>query len=502
MTYRVYYITLLGLLFLVSAATLPVLGLGLDEAYYWYWAKHPDLGYLDHPPMVAWIIALSTALVGDTNLGVRLGGFALTWLGFGFAFLAARTLSPRAGPAFAWGYVLLLNLTLTFPGAAMIQTPDTPLFACWMAALYFGARVVARGEARAWYGMGASLGLGMLSKYTMVLLGPCMLLFLLVTPRQRHWLGRREPWLAALLALGIFSPVLIWNLQYDWLSFAFQLNHGLTPDQHGAAEKLLQYLGEQAAVVSPLLFLLFLGYGAWGTGYGFAHGDTGYLLLTSLSWPIVLFFAATSAFGALAEANWPAPAYVAGLLLAWTAFQRHFAEQSGHRRAVHAAVAASLLLSLLLRAHLLSPWLPLAPADDRVREFTGWDRLGQQVEAAIEANPHPGGYFLTGGKGTILAEAVFHTGNRYPAVDLAIPGRYLFLDDPNRLLKGRNAVILARGAPDLVDDFAPYFRRVTPIGAYQHQYRGESIPKHSTGLYLGEDFLGNWEAFDRLKKAR
>jgi len=484
---------------LLSLYTMAILPLGLDEAYYWYWAKHPALSYLDHPPMVAWVIALSTALGGDREFFVRFGGFLLLWVGLGFGFATVRRLFPQAPSGFAWEYLLLLNLTLVFPGATLIQTPDTPLFAFWMLALYFGARLVAGQEDRAWYGLGLALGLGMLSKYTMVLLVPGLLLFLLLSPAHRHWFGRREPWLAALLALLVWAPVLLWNGQYDWVSFRFQLHQGFEADPSSAAEKLFTYAAGQAVMISPLLWLAFVWYSLRGMRTDLRGGDSACLYLTLLSWPVILFFAWTSARGAQAEANWPAPAYLAGLLLAWAVLRGQLGRHRGNRRVAQLTLLVSLLLNLLVRTHLAYPWLPLPPADDRLREFAGWPALGQQVQAAIDAHPHSAGWFLMGGKGTTLAETLFYTGNRYIGFDPTRPQRYLFLDDPNERLRGRNAVIIARGQPATLEPFGRYFRKLTPLGPSRPHSRGQEISRHSTYLYLGEGFLGNWVEFDRLR---
>jgi 4-amino-4-deoxy-L-arabinose transferase-like glycosyltransferase len=488
---------LLGAFALLSLYTMASLPLGLDEAYYWYWAKHPALSYLDHPPLVAWTIALSTALGGNGALAVRLGGFLLLWVGFGCGFATVRRLFPRAAPGLAWEYLLVLNLTVIFPGATLIHTPDTPLLACWLTALYFGARIAADQDRAAWYGLGPALGLGMLAKYTMVLLIPGMLLFLLLSPGHRHWLGRREPWLAALLALLVWTPVPLWNWQHDWVSFQFQLHHGFKGDEDSALDKVLGYAAGQAAIVSPLLWLTFVWYSLRGMGTGLPEGLRGgspaCLYLTLMSWPVVLFFACTSLCGTQAEANWPAPAYAAGLMLAWAVLRGALPPHRGNRRVAQLVLAVSLLLNVALRTHLVHPWLPLRPADDRMRELAGWQALGHQVQAAIDAHPHPTGWFLMGDKGTTLAEALYYTGNRYLGFDPARPERYLFLDDPNDRLRGKDAIVLAHDDAPTRARFGRYFRRLVPLGPYRHQYRGQEIPRLSTYLLLGEDFLGNWE---------
>jgi 4-amino-4-deoxy-L-arabinose transferase-like glycosyltransferase len=493
-------ILLLASLAGLSLLTTALVPLALDEAYYWYWAQYPDIGYFDHPPLIAWLIALSTALGGDSEFAVRLGGFLLLWSGFGFAFFTLRVLFPNAAPQAAWEYLLLLNLTLIFPGATMVHTIDTPLLAFWMGALYFGARVVMQQDARAWYGVGVCLGLGMLSKYTMVLFAPLMLLFVLFSPSHRHWLTRKEPWLAALLSVLIFSPVIVWNWQYDWLSFDFQLNHGFAPDDENTLNKIFGYVVEQAVVISPLLFVLFLIYGSWGAGYALKRGGAAYLYLVLLSWPVILFFGYSSVSGSQAEANWPAPAYAAGLLLAWMVYRQHFWERKGHGRFVVGALAISLALALAIRSHLLHPWLPIPPQQDRVGDALGWPELGVRINAIIAENPHPQGYFLAAGAGTRLAEGVYYTGGQYIGVDFIRPERYLFLDDPNAELRGKNAVILDHYWRPRPDTFQRYFRKVTPLNPFEFRFKGVELPDHRVELYLGEEFLGNWVEFDQLKQ--
>lgn len=214
----------LALAFLAYAIALRLFGgWGIDlipeEAYYWNYAQHPAPGYLDHPPMIAWLIAGGTALFGNSELGVRLGAMLCWFVGAGFVFALARRMYGRVAAIFA----LMLAATLPgFFGLGMLATPDAPLFAAWAAALYFFYRALLEGEARAWYGAGIALGLGLLSKYTIALLGPAVLAFVLVDGQARKWLARPQPYLAALLTVALFSPVIYWNATHDWVSFWFQ----------------------------------------------------------------------------------------------------------------------------------------------------------------------------------------------------------------------------------------------------------------------------------------
>ncbi len=192
-----------------------------EEAYYWCYAQHPDTGYLDHPPMVAWLIWLSTKLFHDHELAVRLPSL-LCWLTTAF-FIHGLT-RRFYGRAAAWASVGLLACLPIYVCVGLFMTPDAPLYACWSGALYFLARALVENRPRAWLGVGVCLGLGMDSKYTIALLVPAILLFVLLPLRRRIWsiLARPELWLGALVAVAFFLPVILWNARHDWASFSFQ----------------------------------------------------------------------------------------------------------------------------------------------------------------------------------------------------------------------------------------------------------------------------------------
>lgn len=207
------YVVMLRFLFIGVIDLIP------QEAYYWNYAQHLDIGYLDHPPMVAWLIWVGTALFGDTEFAVRISAF-LCWL-IAAGFIVALT--ARIANTSAAFVSLLLMATLPFFFAiGFVMTPDAPLTAAWAGALYFLYRALIEGRCRAWLGAGLCMGLGMLSKYTIVLLAPAALVFLLIDPIARGWLKKPHPYLAGALALLIFSPVIFWNIINDFASFAFQ----------------------------------------------------------------------------------------------------------------------------------------------------------------------------------------------------------------------------------------------------------------------------------------
>jgi 4-amino-4-deoxy-L-arabinose transferase-like glycosyltransferase len=487
-----------ALFYLLRLFMISHLDLAPDEAYYWYWGKHPALSYLDHPPMTSYIMAFFTALGGNTEFFVRIGGLLMTVIALIFLYGTVRVLFPGSKRT-AWETLFLCNITILFSAGCIIQTPDTPMLVFWMAALYCSSRLLTEGAGFWWYLWGAALGLGLLSKYTVILIVPCFFAFLLFSRPYRHWLWRKEPYLSLLIGCLIFLPVLIWNWRHEWLSFAFQLHQGLAPNTRSAVSKLGDYIAGQAGIITPLFFVGFVYYSVRGWQFFRRDGRQVYFYLIMLSWPVVVFFGLTTVRGDVAEANWPGPAYLAGLILFAGVFHEHFREKRGHRRFVLAAAGLCLLLNLVFHGHLLKPMIPIPPKEDITQQFRDWRGLGKKIEEVIQANPHPDGYFIVGDKGTTVAEAVFYSGARYVGVDFDRPERYTFLGSLKRL-QGKNAVIVAHASPEAArQKYAPYFKNVEFFGRRPFVYRGVEIQSLSVNLLVGKEYRGNWLSYDERR---
>lgn len=217
--WRILAIGIVGYILLLRLVYLGLPELMQEEAYYWNYAQHLDIGYLDHPPMVAWLIWLSTTLLGNTEFAVRMGAYICWLISSVFIFGLTRNLFDKST---AFRSLILLAILPIFFASGFVMTPDAPLIACWAGALYFLERALIGERHTAWWGLGVCMGLGILSKYTIVLLAPATLLFLLVDSRSRKWFYSPKPYMAAIAALLIFSPVILWNLNNDWASFVFQ----------------------------------------------------------------------------------------------------------------------------------------------------------------------------------------------------------------------------------------------------------------------------------------
>lgn len=375
-----------------------------DEAYYWLWSRQLDVAYFDHPPMVAWFIWLSTRY-SDAELWVRLPGTLVALVVSGLIWQLALQLF-RSVPVAA-GSVLLFNVyPLTLMGL-MVITPDIPVFLFWSLSLWLFWQLLRSRQTWLWYALGLAFGLALLSKYTAILLAPCLLLYLLLS-EERRWLKTVHPYLALLTAFAVFLPVVYWNSRHDWVSFAFQLNHGLGGAAHSLGP-VAEYLAGQMLITGPVVWLL--GLAAAAAGLWRRDRATLWLLATSI--PVIAFFGVSS-LRTVAGPNWPAFAYVSfSILVAWFCLGDG---SSRLRRGLWSlAFGVSLALSAALTLHARFGLLPLGElspelaAADASNGFHGWRELG------VELRKHPEAAFALAPSHQLSAQIIYYTGGRLPA---------------------------------------------------------------------------------------
>ncbi|TVQ87600.1 MAG: glycosyltransferase [Chromatiaceae bacterium] len=385
---------------LALAAIMPVTQ---DEAYYFSWARRLAWGYFDHPPGVA-LLGLGGLSMPGAVLPARL-------LTAGTGLLSLLLLWRLYRACGLTGTPLLLALAIaggSLPGliSGVITTPDTVLALCWPLALH-EALAALQQDRRRWLSAGLATGLGLLGKYTMLMIGPVFLCALLW--RDRAALASRWPWLGGLLALAVFLPNLIWNAGNDWVTLRFQFGHGFAtetgtltlaadqlpaavgemahrslpnapPDLAGRLASLAGYLGSQLAFWGLLLIPLGLGLATRLTsGRRLLTGPqvpamtpAGHTLLIAATLVPLLLFAAVAWISSV-EANWAAlyltgAAPLAALLL------------RARPRQVLGAAAGNLLLSGLYAFHAASAALPLPDVANRVlREVHGYAGLADYI---------------------------------------------------------------------------------------------------------------------------
>ncbi len=278
-----------------------VLPLRVDEAYYWTWSKESVISYLDHPPMVSWSVHLGTWLFGDTNFGVRFGGLlAMLVMQVLLADIVWRTTRDWRNAILA---VLLPEAAVDYGLLMTRVVPDTALIAFSLAMVWALVRLALSGQQRWWLLAGVFGGCALLSKYLVVLLVPAIVAYALVPSWRMKQLSSPYPWLAALIALLIFSPVLYWNAAHDWISFRFQLDR---PAQvEGWSLRFLgELVGNQFVLVGLILFpVVLIGVAMLGRR-GFRERDPVAILLSMCVVVPLGFFLWRSLYARIGD-SWP-----------------------------------------------------------------------------------------------------------------------------------------------------------------------------------------------------
>ncbi len=408
------------------------LDLAPDEAHYWDWSRRLDWSYYSKGPLVAWLIRLgclvaapwSRWLNGSDMLAVRLPALVCGALLLASLYILTRQTYRREGLA-----LLVVALALTMPlvaAGATLMTIDAPFICLWGWALVFGHLAIFRQAPWAWYAAGIVVGLGILAKYTMVLWLLSLGLFLLATPVYRPLLRQRGFWIMVSLALIACVPIVCWNAQHGWVTLQHTARHAGWQQQrliHWLGP--VQYLGGQFLVLLGFWFAIWLR-AAWRHRPGLERqAEVGYLWWMSV--PTFLFFLLFSVKNGGGEPNWPAAAYLSGLVLGAghlaTAWPR---AGNCYRCCLAMAVTVFALLGLAVtffayESQLVHPWLahlagpatperplPMRRLDPTCR-LRGWRTLAAAVQCRRQQLADQGLQpFLAAANWTLPAELAFY----------------------------------------------------------------------------------------------
>lgn len=421
---RVRHATWLVLSFAIAVRTAvaALVPIAPDESYYWVWSRHLSAGYFDHPSGIALVVRFGTALLGDTALGVRLGSVLAGALASIVLVWIAGELGGDRGRLRAAAMVGCTPLTQIWLG---IATPDPALLLCWslaLAALVYALRDAssARARALAWALVGLALGAALATKYTAVLLVAGIAIALVTQRSLRPALATPGPYIALAIALALFAPNLLWNAQHGWVSFDYQLGHGLARHSGSAWFRELQLLGGQIGLVSPLLFALLAAavYEALR-----ARGDAlraTYAIIACVTW---LAFA-VSALNAAAEPNWQAPAYLSAIVL----LASDNRESARARSLFRAGLVSGAALTALIYIHTFRPFLPVDPGLDVTGAGFGWDSLAAHVSAAradtVGVGSRPGvRTWIAGERYQEASELAYHLADHPVTFAINVDGR-------------------------------------------------------------------------------
>ena len=443
-----------------------------DEAYYWTWARHLAWGYPDHPPMIAYVVRATTALAGDTALGIRLGP---TLLALGVSVLLGDLVggmfNPAAGAAAAIWSQLIPALSLS----AVFASPDAPLGLFWILTLWCFWHALTSGRILAWIGSGLALGLALMSKLPAVFLAFAVPAVLLTSPDHRRWLRRQEPYLAALAALVVVFPLIIWNIQHHWVLLKKSSAPAPWTELGSWGLNAISYTVAQLGYYGPIALVLLLLALAIAVGRA-RRGDARFALAAWAGIPIIALTWVGSLQG-ISKPHWAGPGYLVALIPAaalWT-------ELRGRRIwcvVVGAALALNILIIVALHA------FPLRPTPSLAGELWGWDQVAARLEADLQATSSSRGVFVFTPSYQGAAQIEYHTRGRVLVTTLN-PRDAIGIRRAPETFVGWNAIFATDAIP-LPVPLGLECREVQRLPALEVTYNGQVVRRFS--IYRCSDF--------------
>jgi len=266
-----------------------------DELYYIACSKHLAWGYVDHPPLSVFILALTRGLLGDSLFAIRVPAVLAGAAVISFTGIMARELG---GGRFAQGIAALGSLVA---GSLLAMTSFFSVNAFdllfWVACALAVIRIMKTDNQRLWLAFGALAGLAMMNKISIAFLGFGIVVGLALTRQRRHLLSRWF-WVGGLLALLILLPYLWWQFTHDFATLEF-MRHAT--EFKNAQIRALDYLGAQILLTNPFAAPIWIA----GLGYLlFANSARSYRLLGIAYVAILALFLVQGA-----KAYYLAPAY-------------------------------------------------------------------------------------------------------------------------------------------------------------------------------------------------
>ncbi|MBI1913007.1 MAG: glycosyltransferase family 39 protein [Deltaproteobacteria bacterium] len=476
MRYRNYTIALLAALavFRVLYIILGPLDVSPDEAHYWEWSRRLDLSYYSKGPGVAYVIAFFTSIFGANELGIRIGAVVFSTAGSWMIYLVAKELFKSEKIGFY--SALLPNITPIFSIGTILMTTDVMLIFFWVSAIYCVKRAIDTGKGGWWYSGGVLVGLGFLSKYTIVLLYPFLALFFLISKENRHWLTRKEPYITGLISLVFATPVIFWNIAHGQVTIKHTMGQAHVGSGGFSLGPFFEFLGSQAGLLTPLIFIGAV-YGVWRCLIlGFKEKRSELLLVFFSSAPLFLFFLFKSLHGKV-QANWAIASFATAFPASVWAFSVLYNRKGATGRKVLKGLAVfTIAFGVIISALAYFPWAlePLGvkrimkgPPYNRV---TGWQQLGDKVSSVKEEMEKLGKTFVASDTYQITSELALYTKGNPIAYNFDTGSRRMNQYDlwsGYQGLIGYNALYVKGGIADIEPAISEAFdrcdREVAPI---------------------------------------
>ncbi len=484
MSHGRYFSLLCGLLGVKALAMIFVIlyagiGLGPDEAQYWTWSRLLDFGYYSKPPGIAWEIWVGSALFGNTELGVRSMAVAV---GFVLALLVyAAAKGCRLSPAACFWSGAAMAFTPMGVMGSFLAITDGGMMLFWTAACAYLVSKIQQAETPSYAIVGVLILGGALFKWPIYSLWIFVLAAWFYYPCLRSW--RLIPGL--LLSLAALLPSIYWNATHEWATFRHVLStvaggHGKAKAGAWLTGNVLEFIGAQVALVSPIVFGILL-LALWKMFKKRLRVAPGVVFCGFLTVAILALACVLSIFMKL-QGNWAIFAYPTGLVVVgW-----YVGEGLAVRRQW---LVAGLGLSVVLCAFIFSlpavqsgsifSRLPIPYRVNPFRHNVGWKALAEPLQ---QMGYDPAKDFLCGDKYQMASILSFYGPGQKRAYFFNLHGvrknQFSFWPTPAHQQLGRRAFFvvvenmpqLKLAVPEMADKYLqelqPYFQSVHFRGVF------------------------------------
>ena len=390
--YRLKLLILITLSSIVKIIIASNLELTNDEVYYRLYAMYPDFSHFDHPPMVGWLIQLTSCnLLFDTALFIRLGAIVLGCITVVFAFKIGKKIhSEQAG--FIAAFLFCIS-PYTFLISGIFILPDTPLLFFWILALWliiniFDGEITCK-KANRLLLLGLVIGLAVLSKYTALFLWAGTGLYILLY--KRNYLKQWQLYVSILITLLCLLPVIYWNINNDFISFTFHEGR-VSLFSEIRFLFLFQELTGELLYNNPFIFvMIYLVFFRFCFRKEKSSFSTYNRLFYCIGFPIVILFLLFSLFRSLLP-HWNAPGYTT-MIFPVAIYLAEKLQDNKKLLWIQAKIWAGILLCLvvlfLLQSHYNVLKLQQSGIQDITLEVSTWKKTGEvftQLSQRMEKN--------------------------------------------------------------------------------------------------------------------
>ncbi len=354
-----------------------------DEAHYWEWSRRLDLSYYSKGPMIAYLIYAGTSFFGDSVFGIRIMAVLFSVLSSLVLYKLIKDIYDNV-PAAVFGSLLFQFIPLYAP-FGIIFSIDSPFIFFWILSLYVfwialknteqssgDTHSSTLSEYKIWLLLGLTTGLGLLTKYTMSFFFPCGFLLLLFS--EKRWLLKTlKPYSALITAILIFSPVIIWNFQNDWVSMKHTAGHaGIADSFRISLKSFAEFMASQIGVITPVIFMMMIYRLIKPAQFDFKHRFLFFFCI-----PVIAFFLLKS-LQSKVQANWAMHGFITGIIV----FSGYYLNPSRFNISKIAVIftAVGIIIALFVTAITHYPSAINLPLKlDPTSRLRGWSKLGGEV---------------------------------------------------------------------------------------------------------------------------